>query len=246
MPNELTSDRLPSLIPDQDGAACAIEINDLWRIYSPGTRQEVQALRGIDLKIAAGCFVALKGRSGSGKTTLINCIGGLDRPTRGMVRVFGYEPYNLDEKQLTLFRRTQVGFIFQSFGLSHNYSAYENIELMLRIGGVPHREWRERVLYCLRLVGLEKWKNHRPDELSGGQQQRVAIARALVSRPRLILADEPTGDLDSTTAKEILSIFRRIVVEEKVTLLISSHDPIVVEYVDRTINLKDGHLLAEN
>jgi putative ABC transport system ATP-binding protein len=246
MPNELVSDPLTKPSPEAGDSVLAVEISDLWRIYSPGTRQEVQALRGIDLKVDAGSFLALKGRSGSGKTTLINCMGGLDRPTRGTVRVFGYEPYNLDEKQLTLFRRTQVGFIFQSFGLSHNYSAYENIELMLRIGGVPHHERRDRVLYCLRLVGLEKWKNHRPDELSGGQQQRIAIARALVSRPRLILADEPTGDLDSTTAKEILSIFRRIVSEEKVTLIISSHDPIVVEYVDRTINLKDGHLLPEN
>jgi putative ABC transport system ATP-binding protein len=246
MPYDFSADRSTPAVTAPQVSKQAIEIHDLWRIYSPGTRQEVQALRGIDLQIDAGTFLALKGRSGSGKTTLINCIGGLDRPTRGTVRVFGYEPYNLDEKQLTLFRRTQVGFIFQSFGLSHNYSAYENIELMLRIGGVPQRERKERVLYCLRLVGLEKWKNHRPDELSGGQQQRIAIARALVSRPRLILADEPTGDLDSTTAKEILSIFRRIVTEEKVTLLISSHDPIVVEYVDRTVNLKDGRLLSEN
>ncbi len=246
MPNDLNTDVLNTALPAPQDASCAIEISDLWRIYAAGTRQEVQALRGIDLKIIEGSFVALKGRSGSGKTTLINCIGGLDRPTRGTVRVFGDEPYKMDEKQLTLFRRKQVGFIFQSFGLSHNYSAYENIELMLRIGGVPHSEWRERVLYCLRLVGLEKWKSHRPDELSGGQQQRIAIARALVSRPRLILADEPTGDLDSTTAKEILSIFRRIVNEEKVTLLISSHDPIVVEYVDRTVNLKDGRMLPEN
>jgi putative ABC transport system ATP-binding protein len=139
-----------------------------------------------------------------------------------------------------------VGFIFQSFGLSSNYSAYENIELMLRIKGTPARQRRERVLYCLELVGLEKWKNHRPDELSGGQQQRVAIARALVNQPKLILADEPTGDLDSGTAKEILSIFRRIVAEEKVTLFISSHDPVVEEYVDRTLNLKDGQVVSDS
>ena len=229
-----------------DEGSNEIEVKDLWRVYNQGTRQEVQALRGVDFKIKAGVFVALKGRSGSGKTTLINCIGGLDRPTKGSVRVFGYEPYHLSEKQLTMFRRTQVGFIFQSFGLSQNYSAYENVELMLRIAGVSHGERRARVLYCLNLVGLEKWKNHRPDELSGGQQQRIAIARALVNRPRLILADEPTGDLDSATAKEILGIFRRIVKEEQVTLLISSHDPVVVEYVDRTYNLKDGRILPDS
>jgi putative ABC transport system ATP-binding protein len=224
----------------------AIEIKDLWRIYQAGTHQEVSALRGIDLTVKPGTFVALKGRSGSGKTTLINCIGGLDRPTSGLIRVFGQEPYHLNEKELTLFRRKQVGFIFQSFGLSHNYTAYENVELMLRIGGVPLRECHERVLYCLRLVGLEKWKNHRPDQLSGGQQQRVAVARALVNRPKLILVDEPTGDLDSTTANEILHIFQQIVREEAVTLLVSSHDPVVQEFADRTINLKDGKLLPES
>jgi putative ABC transport system ATP-binding protein len=224
----------------------AIDLNDLWRVYNPGTRAEVQALRGVNLRVEAGSFVALKGRSGSGKTTLLNCVGGLDRPTRGTIHVFGYEPYALNEKELTRFRREQVGFIFQSFGLSFNYSAYENIELMLRIKGVPVRQRRERVLYCLNLVGLEKWKNHRPDELSGGQQQRVAIARALVNQPRLILADEPTGDLDSGTAKEILAIFRRIVAEEKVTLFISSHDPVVEEFVDRTLNLKDGQVVSDN
>jgi putative ABC transport system ATP-binding protein len=224
----------------------ALELDDLWRIYNQGTRAEVQALRGVSLKVDPGSFVALKGRSGSGKTTLINVVGGLDRPTRGTVHVFGYEPYSLNEKELTHFRREQVGFIFQSFGLSTNYSAYENIELMLRIKGVPMRQRRERVMYCLDLVGLEKWKNHRPDELSGGQQQRVAIARALVNQPKLILADEPTGDLDSGTAKEILAIFRRIVAEEKVTLFISSHDPVVEEYVDRTLNLSDGQVVSDS
>ena len=223
----------------------AVELVDLWRIYNASTRAEVQALRGITLKVEAGSFVALKGRSGSGKTTLFNCIGGLDRPNRGTVRVFGYEPYTLNEKALTRFRREQVGFIFQSFGLSFNYSAYENIELMLRIKGVPMHERRERVMYCLELVGLEKWKNHRPDELSGGQQQRVAIARALVNQPRLILADEPTGDLDSGTGREILGIFRRIVDDEKVTVFISSHDPMVDEYVERILNLKDGQVISD-
>jgi putative ABC transport system ATP-binding protein len=223
----------------------AVETQDLWRIYKSGARQEVQALRGVSFQIHPGRFVALRGRSGSGKTTLINCIGGLDRPTRGKVNVFGDDPTGMDDKQLAHFRREKIGFIFQSFGLSANYSAYENIELKLRILGRPHRERRERTMYCLQLVGLEKWKDHRPEELSGGQQQRVAIARALVGSPRLILADEPTGDLDSGTAREILGLFRRIVNEENVTLLISTHDPMVAEFVDRTLNLKDGSLLSD-
>lgn len=241
-PSNVIPEKLPPEASIQDNQPMAIDLAGLWRIYNPGTRQEVQALRGIDLKVEPGRFVALKGRSGSGKTTLLNCIGGLDRPTRGSVHVFGYEPYQLNERELTRFRREMVGFIFQSFGLSQNYSAYENIELMLRIKGTPWRARRERTLYCLNLVGLEKWKNHRPDELSGGQQQRVAIARALVNQPKLILADEPTGDLDSATAKEILAIFQRIVGEEKVTLFISSHDPVVAEFADRTLNLQDGSL----
>ncbi len=245
MQTKSPSDILTSNVTASSNQPLAIELADLWRVYFPGTRREVQALRGITLKVEAGRFVALKGRSGSGKTTLLNCIGGLDRPTRGSVHVFGYEPYQLNERELTHFRREQVGFIFQSFGLSQNYSAYENVELMLRIKGVPLRTRRERTLYCLNLVGLEKWKNHRPDELSGGQQQRISIARALVNQPKLILADEPTGDLDSTTAKEILSIFKRIVAEEKVSLLIASHDPMVSEYVDRTLNLKDGQLVDD-
>ena len=246
MDNETLPVETTGLIEPLHPEPLAIEIKNLWRIYKAGTSQEVQALRGIDLSVRAGTFVALKGRSGSGKTTLINCIGGLDRPTSGIIRVFGFEPYNMNEKQLTLFRRKQVGFIFQSFGLSHNYTAYENVELMLRINGVPLRECHDRVIYCLRLVGLEKWKNHRPDQLSGGQQQRVAVARALVNRPQIILADEPTGDLDSKTANEIMHIFQQIVREEGVTMLVSSHDPVVEEFADRTVNLKDGQFLPEN
>jgi len=159
--------------------------------------------------------------------------------------VFGDDPTIMDEKQLAHFRRQKVGFIFQSFGLSANYSAYENIELKLRILGLSGRERRERTMYCLKLVGLEKWKDHRPEELSGGQQQRIAIARALVGRPSLILADEPTGDLDSGTAREILVLFRKLVNEESVTLFISTHDPMVAEFVDRTLSLKDGSLLSD-
>ena len=219
-----------------------VETEDLWRVYKTGAHK-VPALRGVNLQIKAGRFVAVKGRSGSGKTTLLNCIGGLDHPTSGLVRVFGQEISTLSERQLTQWRREQVGFIFQSFGLLPTLSAYENVELMLRIAGVPGKERRERALHCLGLVGLSKWAQHRPFEMSGGQQQRVGIARALVNNPDLILADEPTGELDSTTAQEILGLFQRIVKEEHVTLVIASHDALVDEYVDEALQLKDGQIV---
>jgi len=219
-----------------------VETDELWRVYKVGP-QEVLALRGVSLKVEPGRFVALKGRSGSGKTTLLNCIGGLDHPTSGVVRVFGREISELDERQLTKWRRERVGFIFQSFGLLPTLSAYENVELMLRIAGAGGKERRERAMFCLGLVGLSRWIQHRPFEMSGGQQQRVAIARALANNPQLILADEPTGELDSTTAREILTLFRRIVVEEQVTLLIASHDALVDEYVDEVLQLKDGQIV---
>lgn len=219
-----------------------VETEGLWRVYKTGA-QEVPALRGVNLQIGAGRFVAVKGRSGSGKTTLLNCVGGLDHPTSGVVRVFGQEISKLSGKQLTQWRRERVGFIFQSFGLLPTLSAYENVELMLRIAGVPGKERRERALHCLESVGLGRWVRHRPFEMSGGQQQRVGIARALANNPDLILADEPTGELDSTTAREILGLFRRIVEEERVTLVMVSHDALVDEYVDEVLQLKDGQIV---
>jgi putative ABC transport system ATP-binding protein len=227
---------------DNIAADFIVKAEDLWRTYKRGSQQEVSALQGVNLSIDAGCFVVLKGRSGSGKTTLLNCIGGLDRPTSGAVRVFGQDISQMNDKQLTQWRRDRLGFVFQSFGLSPSFSAYENVELMLRIAGVGRRERRERAQYCLDLVGLKRWMDHRPDEMSGGQQQRVAIARALANQPRLILADEPTGELDSVTAREILSLFRSIVTEEQVTLLMASHDPLVDDYVDEILLLQDGQI----
>jgi putative ABC transport system ATP-binding protein len=219
-----------------------IEAVDLWRIYKVGLR-EVQALRGINMQIHQGRFIALKGRSGSGKTTLLNSIGGLDKPTSGVIKVFDHDLAKLNERELTHFRSTQVGYIFQSFGLLPNLSAYENVELMLRICGASGKQRNQRTLEVLELVGLKRWMHHRPYELSGGQQQRVAIARALANRPRLILADEPTGELDTTTSREILGLFRQIAQREKLTLLMSSHDPLVDGYVDEILQLKDGQIL---
>ena len=217
-----------------------IETRGLWRTYQRGSKQEIAALRGVDLQIEYGQFLALKGRSGSGKTSLLNCIGGLDQPTSGVVEVFGQNLANLTDKQLTDWRRDRLGFIFQSFSLLPTFSAYENVELMLRIAGKSGPEREKRTLYCLGIVGLDKWRDHRPDEMSGGQQQRVAIARSLANHPKLLLADEPTGELDSTTAREILGLFQQIVAEEKVTVLMATHDNLVQDYADKVLELKDG------
>jgi len=227
---------------ETDPNGIVVLTEDLWRVYKVGT-QQVPALRGVNLNIEPGRFVAVKGRSGSGKTTLLNCVGGLDHPTSGLVRVFGHDLAELHGEQLTRWRREQVGFVFQSFGLLPTLSAYENVELMLRIVGVHGNERRQRALHCLDLVGLAKWAQHRPYEMSGGQQQRVGIARALANTPQLILADEPTGELDSTTAREILALFRRIVEDEHVTLVMATHDALVDEYVDEVLQLKDGQIV---
>jgi putative ABC transport system ATP-binding protein len=217
-----------------------IEAVVLRRTYRIGPHQEVQALRGVNMQIFMGECVAVKGRSGSGKTTMLNCIGGLDRPTSGFVKVFGQDLTKLSDKELTHYHREKVGFIFQSFGLT---STYSNVELMLRIAGVGMRQRKERAMHCLELVGLAKWRNHRPNEMSGGQQQRLAIARALANQPRIILADEPTGKLDTATARDIFGLFRRVISEEGVTVLMAAHDPLVDEYADRVLRLKDGNII---
>jgi putative ABC transport system ATP-binding protein len=221
-----------------------LETEALWRVYKVGS-QEIAALRGISLAIEPGQFIAIKGRSGSGKTTLLNCLGGLDHPTSGVVRVFGNDISEMGDRHLTRWRREQLGLIFQSFGLIPILSAYENVELMLRLAGVPGRMRHTRTLESLKMVGLERWGHHRPYELSGGQQQRVAIARALANKPKLILADEPTGELDSTTGRDIMGLFRRIVDEENVTLLMATHDPMVDSFVDDIVQLGDGQIIRK-
>ena len=204
-----------------------------------GERQVV-AIQHVSLEVPAGQFLAVKGRSGSGKTTLLNCIGGLDQPTAGTIHIFGRELTKLDDRQLTEWRREQVGFIFQSFGLLPTLSTYENVDLMLRIAGVPRNQRRDRIRHCLNMVNLGQWADHRPYELSGGQQQRLAIARAIASQPQLILADEATGELDSETARAILGLFQHIVKTEGVTLLAATHDSLVDEYADEIVHLHDG------
>ncbi len=206
---------------------------------------DVHALRGANFRVESGEFVALMGRSGSGKTTLMNILGGLDHPTEGEVHVFGQDITRLSDRRLTEIRRKRIGFVFQSFALLPTMSAYENVELPLRMIGVNRRERRQRVMECLELVGLTRWAKHRPQEMSGGQQQRVAIARALVNEPGLILADEPTGELDSVTGRDVMELFKNISKDEGVTIIMTSHDPVVQEYVDYTYRMADGKILNE-
>jgi len=223
----------------------AIQTEDLWRIYPcrPGAGEGgVPALRGINLRVPYSQFVVIRGRSGSGKTTLLNCLAGLDRPTSGAVHILGRNLGEMTDQELTVWRREKIGLVFQSFGLIATLSAYENVELLLRIMGTDPRESHRRTLECLELVGLSRWRNHRPYEMSGGQQQRVAIARALANRAQLILADEPTGELDSKTATEILGFFRNLVESAHLTVLMASHDPLVDRYAQQVFNLKDGTL----
>lgn len=233
---------MSQIIPSQIGdGEFIIQVQGLQRDFQIGDRT-VQALRGVNLNVMPKRFVALKGRSGSGKTTLLNCIGGLDRPTYGSVHVFGRDLSELGEDELALWRRHELGFVFQSFGLLPTLSAYENVDLMLRLIDVPSRERRERTLECIELVGLTKWMHHRPHEMSGGQQQRVGIARALANHPRLLLADEPTGELDSNTSRDIFKLFQEIVETEHNTVLMSSHDPLVDKYADEVVLLQDGQI----
>lgn len=206
----------------------------------------VHALKPLDLDIPRGQLVALHGRSGSGKTTMLNLIGGLDRPTAGKVEVDGAELTAMAEEDLVELRRYKVGFIFQAFGLIPILSAAENVEVPLRLAKVEVAERAERVRVLLELVGLGERGRHRPYELSGGEQQRVAIARALANEPRVLLADEPTGQLDSETARTIMTLIRALVKSEGVTAIVATHDPVLIDLADRVIELRDGTVIADS
>ena len=219
-----------------------VSVHQVSRIYSLGSAQ-VTALRDLSLEVPQGVLAALKGRSGSGKTTLLNMIGGLDQPTRGDIRLFGRLLSKMSIQEITDIRRHRIGFVFQSFAIFPAFSALENVELMLRIAGINEGR-RERAMRSLEIVGLSAWAGHRPWELSGGQQQRVAIARAISTHPDLILADEPTGELDSATARQIYALFRHIVDKEGVTLIMATHDPVIEEYAHIVFDLEDGHVSA--
>ncbi|MCS7056570.1 MAG: ABC transporter ATP-binding protein [Thermoflexales bacterium] len=223
--------------------APVVRAENVERVYGSG-ENKVYALRGVSFEAPPGVFIALKGRSGSGKTTLINCIGGLDRPTSGQVYLFGQPITDYDERQMTELRRRKIGFVFQSFSLVPTFTAFENVELSLRLAGAPADLRARRAQECLDLVGVGKWAKHMPFELSGGQQQRVAIARALANSPQLILADEPTGELDSHTARQVLGLLRDLSHQQNVTVIMATHDPLSLEYADQVFELKDGKLDA--
>jgi putative ABC transport system ATP-binding protein len=204
----------------------------------------VDALRGVDLTIVRGEFVALVGPSGSGKSTVLNLIGGLDRPTDGEVWINGTELSASDERTLTRHRRQHVGFVFQSFNLLPRLTAQENVALPLMFSNVPEKEREARARALLARVGLEQRLSHRPTQLSGGEQQRVAIARALVSEPALLLADEPTGNLDTATGAEIMALLKELNQERGLTLLVVTHDAEVAAFADRVVSLRDGRVEA--
>jgi putative ABC transport system ATP-binding protein len=222
-------------------AAVVVEAVDLSRTYQIGQTQ-VKALCNVNFQAHSGEFVSIKGRSGSGKTTLLNILGGLDRPDSGRVFLYGKEITNLEESEMVEMRRHHISFVFQSFGLLPQYSAYEMVEFSLRLAGMPRKERRDRALECLEMVGLEERAHHRPDEMSGGQQQRLCIARAIATHPALILADEPTGELDSHTGREILSLLSQICALQETTLVVATHDPKVHEYATTSYELSDGQL----
>ena len=215
---------------------------ELGRTYSIGT-QEVKAVHNVNLEINTGQFVAIVGRSGSGKTTLLNLIAGLDQPTTGKVLFEERDMAEMNERELTQTRRHKVGFVFQSFGLLPLLSAFENVELPLRISGVKAKEREERTWESLENVGLTARSKHRPYELSGGEQQRVAIARAMVSRPLLLLADEPTGELDSVNARSIFGLFEEMVRSQKISVVAATHDSTLLSMADQVKEIRDGNLV---
>ncbi|QIK80539.1 ABC transporter ATP-binding protein [Lysobacter sp. HDW10] len=222
-------------------APAVIHTRDLQKVYSPGTAAEVVALRGIDLTIRRGEFVAIMGPSGSGKSTLMNLIGCLDTPTQGTYECDGVDVSTLDAEALAALRRDKIGFVFQGFNLLPRMSALENVAMPMSYTRVPHAERRERAQAALASVGLGERSGHRPNELSGGQQQRVAIARALINAPPILLADEPTGALDSKTGEEILALFNRLSDADHTVILIT-HDAHVAAHAHRTYVMRDGEL----
>ena len=220
-----------------------VDLRGVSRCFRLGG-EDIWAVRDVSLQVAPGEFVALVGRSGSGKTTLLNLVAGLDRPTAGAVYIAGADITAYDEGALTRLRRHTIGFVFQSFGLLPLLSAEENVEIALRIAGVGLRERGRRTTELLEMVGLSRRAHHRPHELSGGEQQRVAIARALANRPQLLLADEPTGELDSTTAITVLRLLRDLTAQEGVTVITTTHDRTVMEFAPRVEEMGDGRLLT--
>jgi putative ABC transport system ATP-binding protein len=218
-----------------------LQTQDLTKVYRVG-KEEVPALRGVNFELDVGDFVVINGPSGSGKTTFLNLIACIDKPTSGEVFIEGQPTSQLSEGQLAELRKRKIGLVFQTFNLIPVLSAFENVEYPLLLLGLGRAERRRRVMALLEEVGLKDLANRRPDELSGGQRQRVAIARALVTDPKLVLADEPTANLDSETGKQVMAIMRRLNEEHHVAFLVVTHDPVVTQYAQRTVKIRDGQL----
>ena len=221
----------------------SVKVEDVEKVYKLGEIM-VPALKKVNMNLEPGEFVAVMGPSGSGKTTLLNLIGALDKPTRGKIYVDGKDLTTMKEKELTTLRRRTIGDIFQFYNLIPVLSAFENVELPMLIAGAPWKERETRALQLLKDVGLADRADHRPDELSGGEQQRVAIVRALANKPSIVLADEPTGDLDTKTGAEVMHTLRNLSKSEGATVVIVTHDPIVADLANRVFNMRDGEIVT--
>jgi len=220
----------------------SVKVENVEKVYRLG-EIPVNALKDVSMELQKGEFVAVMGPSGSGKTTLLNLIGALDKPTKGKIYIDGKDLTTLKEKELTNLRRHTIGYIFQFYNLIPVLSAFENVELPMLIAGTPKKEREERARQLLASVGLTDRAAHRPDELSGGEQQRVAIVRALVNKPSVVLADEPTGDLDTKTGTEVMHALRDLSRSEEATVIVVTHDPIVADLASKVFEMRDGKII---
>ncbi|MCI9418416.1 MAG: ABC transporter ATP-binding protein [Eubacterium sp.] len=226
----------------ENHSKCVIDVKNLYKIYPIGNNR-VRALDGVSFQVFEGEFCAIVGASGSGKSTLLNMLAGLEKPTKGIITVAGERIDTYNENRLVRFRREKVGFIFQSFNLIGTMNAVENVALPLMFRGIPKKIRMKRAEKMIELVGLKKFRRHKPNQMSGGQQQRVGVARALVLNPSIVFADEPTGNLDSATSAEMMDLMRHVLNERKKTLVMVTHDPELAALADRQIRIRDGKII---